>query len=101
MKCHKKLYHTAKQFLTKQILSLPQLLLFVYRELTLRTSNRHADTIISNAMFRLTVERMKKDLSPNAFIIQDKKITKALEKSAISRASNGLFLGCNSIITKR
>ena len=67
----------------------------------MRTSNRQANSLLSNAMFRVTVERQKVDLTPSGFIIQNRNVGVALDKSPISEASKGLYLGANTVLKIR
>lgn len=65
----------------------------------MRTSNRKAETIISNAIFRVTIDRQNNNLK-DAFINQDESLNAKL-KSAISKASDDLFLGKNTTLSNR
>ena len=77
--------------------------LFLDSSITLRTSYRKANKIISIAIFRLVVEQQRCDLQPeDTFVNQEKEIVRLLESSEISLASDDLFHNfasffCNSI----
>ena len=65
--------------------------LFLGSSITLRPSNRKADKIISNALFRLVVEQQRCVLQPeDTFVNQEKEIVRLLESSEISLASEAL-----------
>lgn len=54
--------------------------------------------MISDALFRIQVQRSENvDSVGRAFEVQQTSITKTLERSAISKASQSLFLGSNTI----
>lgn len=66
--------------------------------MALRTTNRQADKVISDALFRIQVQRTNnEDYVSLAFEVQQASICSTLDKSAISQASSSLFLGCNTI----
>ena len=74
----------------------------VCRQITLKTTNRKPDKIISGGMFRLATERQQESLIPNqTFIGQEREIVKLLEASDISSASKEVYLGKNTIIPFR
>lgn len=68
-----------------------------YRTLSLRTSNRHADNVITNCMFRLSLQR-KYAKQTTSFDRQNARVADTMKKSPISQASSHLALGHNTIM---
>lgn len=73
-------------------------MIHAFRNLTMRTSNRHANNIIASVMFRLAIER-DECTANTSFEDQQAHFTKMMKKSIISTASCGLRIGQNTIIS--
>lgn len=71
---------------------------FLFRNLALRTTNRNTEKVISEALFRVQVQRLDNGLDVAlAFEVQQASIASMPVTSTISLASRSLFLGSNSI----
>ncbi|KAF6027618.1 hypothetical protein EB796_014070 [Bugula neritina] len=66
------------------------------RQLTLNTSNRRASSLITNCLFRIAMQRKKSETSYHNTEYNLLRVT--AEKSLVSKAARGIYLGRNTII---
>lgn len=67
----------------------------------MRASNRQAESLITNALFRIAMERQRTVESQDTFTLQEAQVCRAIEQSSISKDSSELYLGKNTIFTNR
>ena len=80
------------------LLACPIYVILDFRNIALDTTNRQADTVIPDSLFRVQVQRCEReDWVSKSFEAQQASILNTLSSSQISRQSNSLFLGCNTI----
>ena len=76
-----------------------QFCIFYCRQLSLNATNRQADNIITNCLFRLAVQCMKSN-QRTSFEKQHQRVCDELAKSPMSKGSETLALGFNTIISQ-
>ena len=69
--------------------TLSQQHLIFFRQISLRSSNRNADFVITNALFRLAVQRKYREETSSSF---------ELQQSTIAQAASGVAQGKNTTI---
>ena len=95
-------FHISKGFMLSifwgYLLACPIYVILDFRNIALDTTNRQADTVIPDSLFRVQVQRCEReDWVSKSFEAQQASILNTLSSSQISRQSNSLFLGCNTI----